>query len=198
LTKPEVPEKIKDIDNKRREAACRRAGGAMEKVSWIKELVKAEQQMEESGLIDMSFGFDSDKILVQETIQFLLQLKTEFVDASTSFNELKPSALGRIKIYGIAKTHADFMLFRNGFKMIFALKAPGQISIRFNFIGTNYIPAPGAMEPQATTTNVMDEHVVEAKWGAFGELSWVYQGQPVKLEYMVRHYLTLFIKESSK
>ena len=99
----------------------------MEKISWIKELVKAEQQMEESGLVDMSFGFDTDRILVNETVQFLLALKTEFVDSSTSFNELKPSALGRIKIYGIAKTHADFMLFRNGFKMIFSLKKILQI-----------------------------------------------------------------------
>ncbi len=171
----------------------------MEKISWIKELVKAEQQMEESGLVDMSFGFDNDKILVTESVQFLLALKTEFVDASSSFNELKPSALGRIKIYGIAKTHADFMLFRNGFKMIFSLKAPGQISIRFNFIGTNYIPSPGMGDgAQGATTNVMDEHMVEARWGAFGEITWVYQNQPVKLEYMVRHYLTQFIKESSK
>lgn len=169
----------------------------MEKISWIKELVKAEQQMEESGLVDMSFGFDAEKILINDTIQFLLAMKTEFVDASTSFNELKPSALGRIKIYGIAKTHADFMLFRNGFKMIFSLKAPGQISIRFNFIGTNYIPNPGA-ETSQSATNVMDEHIIEAKWGAFGEVIWTYQNQPLKLEYMVRHYLTLFIKESSK
>lgn len=168
----------------------------MEKISWIKDLVKAEQQMEESGLIDMTFGFDSEKVLVNESIQFLLALKTEFVDASSSFNELKPSALGRIKIYGIAKTHADFMLFRNGFKMIFSLKAAGQISVRFNFIGTNYIPAPGTETSQST--NIMDEHIIEAKWGAFGEIIWTYQGQPVKLEYMVRHYMTLFIKESSK
>lgn len=169
----------------------------MEKISWIKELVKAEQQMEESGLVDMSFGFEPETILVTETVQFLLALKTEFVDASSTFNELKPSALGRIKIYGIAKTHADFMLFRNGFKMIFSLKTPGQLSIRFNFIGTNYIPTPGS-ESQTAATNVMDEHIVEAKWGAFSELIWTYQGLPVKMEYMVRHYLTLFIKESSK
>ncbi len=169
----------------------------MEKVSWIKELVKAEQQMEESGLVDMSFGFEPEKMLFSETVQFLLELKTEFVDASTSFNELKPSAIGRIKIYGIAKTHADFMLFRNGFKMIFSIKAPGQISIRFNFIGTNYIPTPGSETPNHASS-VMDEHIIEAKWGAFGEIIWSYQSLPIKLEHMVRHYMTLFIKESSK
>lgn len=170
----------------------------MEKISWLKELVKAEQQMEESGMVDMSFGWDPEKALVQESIQFLLKLKTEFVDSSSSFNDMKPSALGRIKIYGIAKTHADFMLFRNGFKMIFSLKNPGQIAIRFNFIGANYIPTPGAPETQNHQSNLMDEHMVEAKWGPFGEILWTYQGQPFKMEYMVRHYLTLFIKESSK
>ncbi|MGZ3803582.1 MAG: hypothetical protein ACXVB4_05195 [Pseudobdellovibrionaceae bacterium] len=175
-------------------------GGAMEKLSWIKELVKAEQQMEESGLVDMSFGFDPERVLVTESIQFLLDLKTEFVDASSNFNELKPSALGRIKIYGIAKTHADFMLFRNGFKMIFALKAPGQISVRFNFIGTNYIPTPGSAEPNTPAANasVMEENIVEAKWGAFEELIWTYRGESMKMQYMVRHYLTQFIRESAK
>ncbi|MFP5519687.1 MAG: hypothetical protein ACLGGX_07270 [Bdellovibrionia bacterium] len=169
----------------------------MENISWIKELVKAEQQMEETGMVDMSFGWDPAKALLQESIQFLLNIKTDFVDSASSFNELKPSALGRIKIYGIAKTHADFMLFRNGFKMIFSLKAPGQISIRFNFIGTNFIPTPGNPESN-NNTSVMDEHLLEAKWGPFGEIIWTYQGQPFKAEYMVRHYITLFIKESSK
>lgn len=170
----------------------------MEKISWIKDLVKAEQQMEESGMIDMNFEFDAEKALVQESIQFLLALKTEFVDSSSSFNELKPSPIGRIKIYGIAKTHADFMLFRNGFKMIFSLKAPGKISVKFNFIGTNYIPTPGQPDASQTTTNVAEENLIEAKWGAFGEIIWTYQNQPVKLEYMVRHYMSSFIKESSK
>jgi hypothetical protein len=170
----------------------------MEKITWIQELVKTEQQMEESGLVDMTFSYDPDKSLSQETIQFLLSIKTECVESCSFFNELKHSALGRIKIYGIAKTHADFMLFRNGFKMIFAIKEPGQITVRFNFIGTNYIPTPGQSENMQQAVNVMDEHLIEAKRGAFGEIFWTYQNQPVKIEYMVRHYMTLFIKESTK
>lgn len=166
----------------------------MEKISWIKELVNAEQQMEESGMVDMTYGYDADRMLAHETLQFLLQLKTEFVDASSAFNELKSSPLGRVKVYGIAKTHADFMLFRNGFKMIFSLKAPGEISIRFNFIGSNPIPTPGA----DIGNQLIDEQIVQAKWGPFGEILWTYQGLPIKLEFMVRHYMTLFLKESSK
>ena len=171
----------------------------MEKISWIKELVQAEQQMEESGMVDMTYGYDTDRLLAQETLHFLLQLKTEFVDATSAFNELKPSPLGRVKVYGIAKTHADFMLFRNGFKMIFSLKAPGEIAIRFNFIGSNPIPSLGPADNSAAAgTHLIDEQVVSAKWGPFGELIWTYQGLAIRLEYMVRHYMTMFLKESSK
>lgn len=174
----------------------------MEKIVWIKELVKAEQQMEESGMVDMTYGYDQDRLLAQETLQFLLELKADFVDASSAFNELKPSPLGRVKVYGIAKTHADFMLFRNGFKMIFTLKAPGQIGVRFNFIGTNFIPGPssgaGMGDNVNAGTHVMEEQIVEARWGAFGEILWTFQGNSVKRDYMVRHYMSMFLRESSK
>lgn len=167
----------------------------MEKVRWIKELVNADAQMEKSVLIDMNLELDTQRILVNETLQFLLQLKSEFADSCSQFNEMKPSAIGRIKIYGIAKTHADFMLFRNGYKMIFSLKSPGVISTRFHFVGQNYIPTPNAVEK---ATIVMEEELLEAKWGAFEEVVWTHKNQPAKLEFMVRHYITLFIKDSAR
>lgn len=174
----------------------------MEKLDWIKDLVSAEEQMEESGLIDMSLGFDQDRALISETIQFLLQLKTEFVDAATCFNELKTSALGRIKIYGIAKTHADFMLFRNGFKMIFSMKNPGSISIRFNFIGSQLITT-GAhsvnnMIKDSNLSSSHDEQTLDASWGPFGEIEWKFQGQNFKVPFLIRHYLRIFLQESAK
>lgn len=170
----------------------------MEKIVWLKELVKSEQQMEESGMVDMTYGYDQDRMLAQETLQYMLTLKAEFVDCSSAFNELKPSPLGRIKVYGIAKTHADFMLFRNGFKMIFSIKTAGQVSIRFNFIGGNFIPGAGATGQDSAGQNLMEEQILTAKWGPFGEIIWTAGGQPVKLEYMVRHFMTLFLRESSK
>ncbi len=168
----------------------------MENLSWINDLVKAEQQMEETGLVDMSFVYDPDRVVVEQSIQFLLQLKADFVESANSFNDQKPSAMGRIKIYGIAKTHADFMLFRNGFKMIFSLKKPGQVSVRFNFIGTQFIPQ--ANESTTNVTNLADEQIIEAKIGPFGDVNWTYQNQTFKIENMVRYYLTMFLKESAK
>lgn len=170
----------------------------LDKVSWIKDLVFSEQQMEESGIVDVNYGLDKDKILAQETLSFMLKLKREFVDLSSAFNELKPSPLGRIKIYGIAKTHADFMLFRNGFKMIFSVKSAGKISIRFNFIGTQLNNNPNMSSDGQGARALIEEEIVETKWGAFGQVIWSYHGLPVDLDHMVRHYLIQFVKESAK
>lgn len=168
-----------------------------DRIGWIRDLVSAEEQMEESGIVDMGTGTTPEKTLVQETLNYLQALKTEFIETATAFNELKASPLGRIKIYGIAKTHADFMLFRNGFKMIFALKAAGQVSIRFNFIGSHLMPSQGPSVSN-TAASMMDEHLLESKSGPFGELSWTFEGQPVNLQNVVKYHLSLFIRESAK
>lgn len=163
--------------------------------TWIRELVSADEQIEKSVMIDMNLGLDTQRILVNESIQFLLKLKNDFAEAAAQFNELKPSVLGRIKVYGIAKTHADFMLFRNGYKMIFSIKSAGVISMRFHYVGNMSIPQPTAKEQ---VTIVMDEELFEAKWGAFEEVLWTFKGQSFKPAYLVRHYLTLFIKDSAR
>lgn len=162
---------------------------------WVRELVSADEQLEKSVLIDMNLGLDTQRILVNESILFLNELKHRFAETCAQFNELKPSVLGRIKIYGIAKTHADFMLFRNGYKMIFSIKSAGVIGIRFHFVGNNSLPQPTGKE---AVTIVMDEELIESKWGAFEEVIWTFKGQSFKIPFMVRHYLTLFIKESAR
>lgn len=169
----------------------------MDKLSWIKDLVRAEQKMEESGVVDFSFGFDPQQILFNESIGFLETLKASFIDASSSFNQLKSSTVGRIKIYGISNTHADFMLFRNGFKLIFALREPGVISIRFHYVGAGFVQMPAASDNGAKVPTG-EEDLLIARWGAFGDLVWTYQEQNVKADYLVRYYMTRFIRESAK
>lgn len=168
----------------------------MEKLSWIKELVKIEQQMEETGLVDMSIGIDPEHTVLQDSIDYLNTLKSELVDVSSAFNELKTSQLGRIKIYGIAKTHADFMLFRNGYKLIFSLKAPGKISVRFSYMGSNFLPSsPGAESMQSA--NSVEDHL-DGRMGPLGEVIWTYKNQPVQAQNVVRYFMTRFIRESAK
>ena len=170
----------------------------MTKLEWVKDLVRAEEQMEETGIVDLSIGFDNERTLAKESLELLQVLKNEFIEASTAFNELKASALGRIKIYGIAKTQADFMLFRNGFKMIFSLVEPGQISIRFNFMGPGFSSPSPLPTLGAAAQPLMEEHNLVARKGAFGESVWKFNDQEIRIDSVVRYHMTLFIRESAK
>jgi hypothetical protein len=164
----------------------------------LQELVKAEESIEESGMIDLNPQGDLNRALARESVQFLQYLKDEFIEAANTFNQIKKSPLGRIKIYSIAKTEADFMLFRNGYKMIFSLKSPGQVSIRFNFIGPNFMEAQMPTVTAASAISYLEEHVIEAKCGPFNELLWTYQGQSIKVNNLIRHHLSMFVRESAK
>lgn len=169
-------------------------GVSLDKISWIKDLVLAEQQMEDSGVVDMSAGFDPERELLDASYEFLLDMKTSFVEASSTFNQYKGSSLGTIKIYGIAKTKADFMLFRNGYKLVFSLKQPGLITVSFGSSMPQFVPGTSATE--APTPGLVDH--LEARWGAYGELMWTSNNLPIRLDFLVRYYMTRFVKESSK
>lgn len=167
----------------------------MDKMTWIKDLVRAEQKMEESGVIDYVTGFDPSEHLHTQTADFMNKLKSEFIEAASSFNQLKGSTVGRIKIYGLSTSSTDFMLFRNGFKLVFMVKEPGMIGIRFHYVGAAFTSTPVSDNGQPVPS---DEDILQARWGAFGDLIWTFQEQEIKTDYLVRYYMTRFVRESAK
>jgi hypothetical protein len=161
-------------------------------LEWVKDLVEQERRMEETGIIDLSSVPDETRDLQRKTNEFLKNLKDAFVDFATAFNNMKNSTLGTVKIYGISNTVADFMLFRNGYKLLFSASAPGRIAITFQTSATQFIPQPGhSGTPSA-------EEVLEAQYGPFADLTWTYRGTHVNPESLVRYYLTRFVRESAK
>lgn len=175
------------------------------KYEWIHELVKTESQLEESGMLDIPTPVDPDRALIGAALTFLSELKKEFHDVLEIFNDLKHHSASKIKLYGIAKTPADFMLFRNGLKLIFSLKQPGVISIRSHFMNPALpnvanMNLMGTSVPMSAITSPQfrgEEAVLEMKWGAFDEVQWTYKNQPVKKETVVKYYLTQFIHDST-
>ncbi|MFK8138852.1 MAG: hypothetical protein AB8E15_10865 [Bdellovibrionales bacterium] len=169
----------------------------MAELSWIKELVRFEQDIEESGMIDFSAGFDPDRELIIQSIKYMNELKDLFVDAASGFNELKGGGLGGIKIYGISNTQADFMLFRNGYKLIFELDEPGKICIRSRHQGANVVPGVKAA-PSQTDTYANEDEELFAQWGPFGEVKWTFKKQSINLEYLTRFYMSKFVRDSAR
>lgn len=173
-------------------------GDQLDKMNWIKELVLAEQQMEEAGVVDMEAGFDPSRQVDEATLEFILDLKAAFVESASAFNQLKASTLGQIRIYGISKTKADFMLFRNGYKLIFTMRQPGLITVTTSSAGAHYVPgAPQGPSDQAATAGAVGADQLRASWGAFGQLIWTYKDHAINIDYLVRYYVSRFVKDSA-
>lgn len=166
----------------------------MNSMDWIKELVLAEQKMEEAGVVDLR-ATDQEKLLEEHTVDFMKEIKTRFIETASAFNQLKSTQVGTVKIYGISGTQSDFMLFRNGFKLIFSLRRPGEIEIYYTLIGSHFLQN---QQPEATEAQTGDRDVLRADWGAFDELRWSFKGLPLQLDFLVRHYFSRFIQESTK
>jgi hypothetical protein len=167
----------------------------MAKLDWVRDLVRAEQQLEAADMVDFNVGFDGERLMEEETIQFLDKLKENFVDYASAFNQMKGVSIGNIKIYGISNTRADFMLFRNGLKLIFAMKKPGIIAVRTSVAG-GFFPGQAGADVASSAT---DEDAIESQWGAFNELFWTHRKMKINnTEHMVRFYLSRFIRESAR
>lgn len=174
------------------------------KFEWIHDLIRTEAEMEESGLVDVSFTVEPERAMIGAALTFLGELKNEFHDAIEVFNEMKHHSAGKIKLYGIAKTPADFMLFRNGIKLIFSLKQPGIISVRTHFTNPA-LPVVTSMnligstvaQPVTSPQFRSEESLLELKWGPFEEVIWTYKSQPIKIDSVVKHYLTQFIRDTT-
>ena len=96
------------------------------------------------------------------------------------------------------------MLFRNGYKLVFALKQPGVISVRTHFMNPS-LPAVASMNliGQSVTNNLTqpqfrsEEELFELNWGPFNESLWTFKTQPIRVESVVKHYLSKFIRDTT-
>jgi hypothetical protein len=174
-----------------------------QKFEWVHDLIKVDEQMEEMGFADTESNPDPERTMIGAALTLLGQLRHDFQQAIEIFNEGKTRPASKIKIYGISKTHADFMLFRNGLKLLFSLKQPGVIAIRNQYMNPN-LPTVSSLnfmgsnvsETFSVNQNRGEEESLQMSWGPFNEIIWTYKGQPVKSENVVRFYLTRFIQET--
>ena len=156
--------------------------------NWIKELVRTEQDMESKGEIALPDIQPSEKELNEHTMEFMKQLRTAFTTHSALFNHIK-GFLGSLRIYGIANTTADFMLFRNGHKLVFSVQEPGLISVSMKF-NDPFLAKTGSATESAD--------FIKGEWGPFNELKWTYNDQRINIDYLIRYYMTAFVKNSVK
>ena len=153
--------------------------------------------MDESGVIHVEDHLNPHHLLEESSIEFMNKLKDCFEFYITKFNEYRGTRQGgsEIKMFKISNTVNDFMLFRNGIRLIFARKADDLISIGFISGGKEFFG------PRLSKNEALGEaplHEINAHIGPFHQISWRFKGEAVSITPMIKHYLSEFIRISAR
>lgn len=158
---------------------------------WVHELAKNELNPEAANIFNTVNQFDPKQIIEESTIEFLEQLRELFTAYTRVFNGYSENnaKFSDMKIFGITNTPADFMLFRNNVKLVFANTAHGIINATFTQHSRADIAAPG------TDVRRQSQDII-AQIGPFLDVIWTYQGEKVNPARLVKYYFVEFVKAS--
>ncbi len=161
---------------------------------WIENLALEEINMEQSGVISFNDHLNPSYLLEESSIEFMNKLRDLIEIYSHRFNEYRSNPGSEIKLFKVANTINDFMIFRNSLRLIFARRADDLINIGFLANGKDIFGARNGMN-ESTESNI---HEIRAHIGAFNKITWRYNNQKVDIDALAKHYMTEFIKLSAR
>lgn len=167
--------------------------------SWVHELAKNELNPDTHSVFNSLSQLDPRQVIEESTVEFLEELRDLFTAYVKVFNSYSESSakFSEIKIYGIANTAADFMLFRNNVKLVFANAAHGIINCAFvQHVRGDLAVDGSAIQKQPEVNQSQKSHDISAQIGPFFDIKWIYHGEAVTPDRVVKYFLIEFIKAS--
>lgn len=163
---------------------------------WVENLAIEELNMNESGIVNFHEFLNPSHLLEESSIHFMDLIRDRFELYAQKFNEYRGNAQNgaQIKIFKIANTVNDFMLFRNSLRLVINRKANDLITI--GFLSNNGELLPGKINDNAFTKN--SQHEIKAHLGPFNKITWRFQGEAIDIESLVKFYLSEFIRNSAR
>lgn len=154
---------------------------------WIHELARAEASPEADALYQINRVSAPEQAIEESTVEFLTDLRAHFQEYVRIFNSLSEAGkkFSEIKIFNLTQGAADFMLYRNGIKLIVANTTQGVIQLSYDKHVVN-----------GTTSDFMIPQAEEilAQLGAFGSVFWMYRSEKVESEQVAKHFFAEFTR----
>ena len=163
---------------------------------WIHDLAKAELHPEAEALLQLGKDLDPQQLVEESSLEFLTELKASFVDYLHTFNAYSESGqkFAELKIYGIAQTAADFMIFRNQIKLLVSNTAHGVISFSFSRHVRGGVSVDGRADSSHQDLGQPQDLVAQV--GPFRDVYWTFQGEKVTAQQVARFYFSEFVRTS--
>jgi hypothetical protein len=185
---PPVPSKTQPTANNE-QALVTQSGQAVSEdlgpTRWAIELALNERRSERQGTVDFSNAYNKQDLLKRLTRESMEHLRKSFQKEIELFNEARKNPSQTMKLYRVSQTADDFMLFRNGVKLVVSGQRAGRIVFAFNqYLGQIFAP------------NQNPSLEIEAVWGAFDQLHWTHRGERLSIDDLVRYFITEFSRQS--
>lgn len=157
---------------------------------WIYELARAEASPEADALYRLNQTTAPQQAIEESTVDFLTDLRAYFQEYVRIFNAQSDAGkkYPEIKIFNLTQGAADFMLYRNGIKLIIANTTHGVIQISYD----KHIIA-GAVP---TELSIPQAEEILAQFGAFSTVHWMYRSEKVQSEQVAKHFFAEFARVS--
>lgn len=165
--------------------------------NWIHDLARGEIHPDADRILQLGASHDPAQLIEESTIAFLTELKEHFNEFIRTFNSYSEAGqqFQEARIYNIAQTVVDFMLYRNQIKLVVSNPAHGAIQI--SFAQHNRSPgmpnAPVAEQSFATAMQRAPQELI-AQMGPFRDVYWTFQGEKVTAQQLAKFYFTEFIR----
>ena len=155
---------------------------------WIHEIARAEASPEAEALYQINRSSGPAQAIEESTVDFVTDLRGYFQEYVRIFNSMSDAGkkFSEIKIFNLTQGAADFMLYRNGIKLIIANTTQGVIQLAYDRHAISGGPASDLHVPQA-------EELL-AQLGAFGSVHWMYRSEKVESEQVAKHFFAEFTR----
>jgi len=162
---------------------------------WIHELARAEVHPDAEKILQLGSSFDPQQLVEESTVDFLSELREQFNDYARIFNSFSENGakFQEAKIYSVAQSAADFMIFRNSIKLVVSNSAHGVLQISFaqHMRGTMSVDGQTNAAQPASLNASQD---LLAQVGPFRDVSWTFQGEKVSPEQIAKFYFAEFVR----
>ena len=162
---------------------------------WIHELARAEIHPDAERILNLGRPFDPQQVVEESTIDFMMELRERFNEYARIFNGYSENAarFQEIKIYSIAHTPADFMIFRNSIKLMVTHQAHGVIQLSFaqHMRGNMDINGQNHDAPAANPIAGQSQELI-AQVGPFRDVWWTFQNEKVSPDQVAKFYFAEF------
>ena len=165
--------------------------------SWIHELAKAEVHPDAEKILQLT-ALNPQQLIEESTVQFLDELRKCLSEHARVFNGFSSSGsrFQEVKIYRVALSAADFMVFRNQIKLVIANTADGMIGLSFSEHTRNTVMIDGQSSAKGSLTEKNSTQELIAQVGPFRNVFWTFQSERITAEQVAKYYFAEFVRVS--